>query len=55
MENSLATLTARRDVLAGQMITALEGAEFSGQPISQAQAQNLVAQAQAILASAHSL
>ena len=55
MENAIAGLTAQRNELAGQMIAALENAEFSGQPISQSQAQSLVAQGQAILDAAHSL
>jgi hypothetical protein len=55
LENSIASLTAQRNALSGQMIAALENAEFSGQPISQQQAQSLVAQGQAILNAAHSL
>ncbi len=55
LESSIASLTAQRDALAAQMISALENAEFNGTPITEAQAQNLVAQGQAILSAAHSL
>lgn len=55
LENQLSTLRTLRDALAMQMITALEGAEFNGQPIPQQQAQSLVAQGQALLAQAGSL
>ena len=55
MESQLASLTSQRDALAAQMITALEGAEFSGQPISQQQAQSLVAQGQSLLNAASAL
>ena len=55
MESQLSSLTAERDALAAQMISALEGAEFNGAPISEAQAQALVAQGQALLDAAHAL
>ncbi len=55
LENSIASLTAQRNALAGQMIAALENAEFSGRPISQKEAHSLVAQGQAILNAVHSL
>jgi hypothetical protein len=55
MESQLSSLTTQRDALAGQMISALEGAEFSGAPITQAQAQSLVTQGQALLDAAHAL
>jgi hypothetical protein len=55
MESQLSSLTTQRDALAGQMISALEGAEFSGAPITQARAQSLVAQGQALLDAAHAL
>jgi len=55
MENQLTSLTSQRDALAGQMIGLLEAAEFSGQPISEQQAQSLVAQGQALLNAAHAL
>jgi len=37
------------------MIAALEGAEFNGTPITEAQAHALVAQGQALLDAAHAL
>jgi hypothetical protein len=55
LEASIASLTAQRNALAAQMISALENAEFNNIPITQAQAQSLVAQGQAILDAAHSL
>ena len=55
MESQLSSLTSQRDALAAQMISALEGAEFNGTPISEAQAQMLVAQGQALLDAAHAL
>jgi hypothetical protein len=55
MENQLGSLTSRRDALAARMIGLLEGAEFGGQPISEQQAQSLVAQGQALLDAANSL
>src|ERR1051326_1092450 len=48
-ENQLASLNSRRDSVAAQMIALLEGAEFNGQTITQAQAQPLLAQGQALL------
>jgi hypothetical protein len=55
LENQLASLISRRDALAGQMIKLLEGAEFSGQSISEDQAQSLVAKGQALIAEANAL
>jgi hypothetical protein len=55
MESQLSSLTDERDALAAQMISALEGAEFNGAPITEAQAQALVAQGQALLDAAHAL
>jgi hypothetical protein len=49
LENQLSTLGAQRDALAAQMIGLLEGAEFNGQPISNSQAQSLIAQAKSLL------
>jgi hypothetical protein len=37
------------------MISLLEGAEFSGQPIDQHQAESLISQAQALLSQVNSL
>jgi len=55
MESQLGSLTSQRDALAGQMISALEGAEFNNTPITEAQAKGLVAQGQALLDAAHAL
>ena len=49
LENQLASFGSLRDTLAGQMIALLEGAEFSGQPFSDAQAQSLITQGQTLL------
>ncbi len=49
LENQLISITNQRDTLAGQIIALLEGAEFSNQPFSDAQAQSLIAQAQTLL------
>jgi hypothetical protein len=49
LENQLSSLTSERDALASQMIALLEGAEFNGQPINGSQAQQLIAQGQALL------
>jgi hypothetical protein len=55
LENQLASLTSERNALAGRMISLLEGAEFSGQPISEQQAQSLAARGQALIAEANAL
>jgi hypothetical protein len=55
MENEIGSLTSQRDALAAQMISALEGAEFGSTPITEQQAQALVAQGQALLDAAHAL
>jgi len=55
IENLLISLTNERNALAAQMITALEGAEFNGQSISEQQAQSLVSQGQALIAEANAL
>jgi hypothetical protein len=49
LENALSSLNSQRDIVAGKMIALLEGAEFNGQPISQQQAKQLIAQGQALL------
>jgi hypothetical protein len=51
-ENKLIDLGQRRDALASQMITMLEGAEFDGQAITQQQAQPLIDQAHQLLTEA---
>jgi hypothetical protein len=55
LENQLAALIGERNALAAQMIGLLEGAEFDGQPITEQQAQALVAQGQALIAEATAL
>jgi hypothetical protein len=55
LENQLASLTSQRNALAGQMIGALEGAEFNGKSISEEQAQSLVSKGQALIAEAQAL
>jgi hypothetical protein len=49
LENQLISLTSQRDALASQMIALLAGAAFNGQAINSAQAQQLIAQGQALL------
>lgn len=49
LENDLISFGSQRDSLASQMIALLEGAEFSNQPFSDAQAQSLISQGQALL------
>ena len=55
LENQLTSLTNDRNALAAQMISALEDAEFNGRPISEKQAQSLVAQGRALIAEANAL
>ena len=55
LESQLSSLNAQRNALAATMIAALEGAEFGGRPITEAQAQSLVGQGQDLLAQANSL
>ncbi|TMD32635.1 MAG: hypothetical protein E6J04_09835 [Chloroflexi bacterium] len=45
------TINNQRDALAAQMIALLEGSEFNGQPFSDHQTQQLIAQGQALLKS----
>jgi hypothetical protein len=49
LEHKLISITSERDALASQMIALLEGAEFDGQPINGSQAQDLIAQGQALI------
>jgi len=49
VENQLISINNQRDALAAQMIALLEAAEFSGQPINQQQAQQLISQGNALL------
>ncbi|HSS94625.1 MAG TPA: hypothetical protein VLR46_11620, partial [Candidatus Dormibacteraeota bacterium] len=49
LENKLIALTNERNALAGQMISALEGAEFTGQSIGDHRAEQLVESGQNLL------
>ena len=55
IEAQIQSLTSQRDSLAAQMITLLNGAEFQGQPFSDAQAQSLISQGQSLLNQANAL
>jgi hypothetical protein len=55
IEGQIQSLTADRDALVAQMIGLLEGAEFKGQTFSDAQAQSLIAQGEALLNQAKAL
>jgi hypothetical protein len=55
IEGHIQTLTSQRDALAVQIKSALEGAAFKGQVINSQQAQQLIAQSQALLNQAHQL
>src|SRR6266516_4207213 len=55
IEGQIDSLTSQRNALAGQIIAQLEGAEYNGQAISDAQAQQPIAQAQSLLDQAHAL
>ena len=51
IENRLDSYRLQRDALEAQILSALEGAEYSGTPIPDATANNLIQQAQALLSS----
>ena len=55
LEGQIQSLTTQRDALAQQMKGLLNGAEFNGQAFSDAQAQQLIVQGQALLDQAQSL
>jgi hypothetical protein len=55
IEGQIRTLTSQRDVLAAQIKSAVAGAEFGGQAITNAQSSSFIAQAQSLLAQAHAL
>jgi hypothetical protein len=55
LSNKLADITVRRDALAAQISEVLEAAEFRGGNIDLGQAQNLIANARALLAEVRSL
>lgn len=55
IEGQIQSLTAQRDSVAGQMKSLLEGAEFGGQVIANAQAQSLISQEQSLIAQAITL
>jgi hypothetical protein len=54
LENQISQWTLERDGLAAQIKAMLEGAEFSGQPIDQKVASEIIAQGQALIAQAKS-
>ena len=54
IEGQIQSLTGQRDSLASPMISLFDGAEFDGQTFSNAQAQSLIAQGQALLNQANS-
>jgi hypothetical protein len=54
-ETRIANLTSRRDALVAQIRTALNSAEFSGQPLNQQQALRWIAEAKTLLTQAHAL
>ncbi len=51
IESQLDSYRMQRDTLAAQILSALEAAEFSGTPIPDATANNLIQQAQSLLSS----
>ena len=55
IEGQIASLTAQRDALAGQIKSALSGATFTGQVLSDQQANSLIAQANSLIDQAHTL
>jgi hypothetical protein len=55
IEAQIDSLTTQRNALAAQMIGLLNGAEFNGQSFSDAEAQSLIAQGQALLNQAEGL
>ena len=55
IEGQIQSLTGQRDALTGQMIGLLEGAEFNNTAFSDAQAQSLIAQGEALLNQAKAL
>jgi len=55
IENQIQTLTSQRDTLAGEIRSALDGATFNGQAITNQQSSNWISQAQNLLSQAHAL
>ncbi|MBO0702211.1 MAG: hypothetical protein J2P38_04710, partial [Candidatus Dormibacteraeota bacterium] len=55
IEGAITSLTTQRDALAAQMRSALNAAAFSGQPVSEQQAKAWIAQANSLIAQAHTL
>ena len=53
LESQIAGWTSTRDLLASQMRAMLDHAEFNGQHIDEQAAQNMINQAQGLLAEAH--
>lgn len=50
-DNVITDITARRDAIAAEMLDMLEGAEFSGTPVTPWRAEQLIAEAQLLLES----
>ncbi|MDA4132503.1 MAG: hypothetical protein OK454_05175, partial [Thaumarchaeota archaeon] len=55
LENQLSSMTSQRNVIASQMISLLQGAEFNHQHIDNGQAQSLISQGQNLLNQANTL
>lgn len=55
IEDSISSLTAQRDTLAGQIKAALDAAAFDGQALNNEQARDWIAQAQSLIDQAHAL
>jgi hypothetical protein len=55
IENQIASLTAKRDTLAASIRSALNAAAFAGTPISHAQVQSWISQANDLISQAEAL
>jgi hypothetical protein len=55
IENQIQTLTSQRDTLAGQIRSAIDGATFDGQAITNQQSSSFISQGQNLLAQAQAL
>jgi hypothetical protein len=54
LDSVINCITTQRNSIAGQMISAIEGAEFNGQALDEGLAKSLVSQAQSLLSLVHS-
>jgi len=54
-EHAIQDLTTKRDALASQIKSALDGAAFDGQQIKEQQAKDWIEQAQSLIDQAHAL